>query len=291
MSDNPTRTPIVVVGIDGSEDAMHAAAWAADEARCFGATLSLVHALESPLNPAHPAEPPPHDERRRAQGVALLEQARDRLTAGHPGLEISKELSARPPAETLIDLSRRCDLLVMGTRGHGGFTGMMLGSVSNHVATDSRCPLIVVHGAQPRPSPGEIVLGLDVDEAPEPIDFALRAASVLGRGVRAVRAFDPRPPAYEGGREAARLPQGDRDDVERAMERLLTLPQARYRLSVSREAHQGHPVPVLIEAARGAHLIVVGSHRRRPPYSFGPGHIVHGLLSHSDTPVAVVPIP
>jgi nucleotide-binding universal stress UspA family protein len=60
---------------------------------------------------------------------------------------------------------------------------------------------------------------------------------------------------------------------------------------VTVETWQGVPVPALAEISRGARLLVVGSHRRRGPLSFGPGHIVHELLSHSDTPVAVIPIP
>jgi nucleotide-binding universal stress UspA family protein len=290
MKQEPGRAPTFAVGIDPSEDAMNAAQWAATEAERFGATLTVVHALE--LDAAHPAEPAAYPERRRREGAALLGRVSERLAARHPQLRIATELYDLPPVKALVALSEEVDLLVTGTRGHGGFTGMILGSVSSRVVAHARCPVVVMHGAQPRLSPGEIVLGLDFDEAPEPIDYALRTASRLGVGVRAVHAVDPFPvyggALYNVGEAVSRT----REAVLAGMESMLEGPRARHPdVPVKLETDEGHPVPVLMDAARGAHLIVVGSRRSRPPLSFGPGHVVHGLISHSDTPVAVVPIP
>lgn len=291
MKQDSDRAPAFAVGIDPSDDAMQAAQWAATEAERFGATLTVLHALEMPEDAAHPAEPFTYAERRRAEGTALLERARERLAVRHPQVHITTQLSELSPVKALTSLSHEVDLLVTGTRGHGGFTGMILGSVSSRVVAHAGCPVVVMHGEQPRRSPGEIVLGLDFDEAPEPIDYALRIASRLGVGVRAVSAVDPVPvygPLYNVTDAVGRT----REALLAGMHSLLESPCGRYPdVPVELEVDEGHPVPVLMDAARGAHLIVVGSRRSRPPLSFGPGHVVHGLISHSDTPVAVVPIP
>jgi nucleotide-binding universal stress UspA family protein len=134
----------------------------------------------------------------------------------------------------------------------------------------------------------ELVLGLEPQEEAAPIDFAFRTAAQLGLSIRAVRAFEPLP-AYNGyliegiedGRSAALLD----------MESLLKPGREQYPdVPVTLATRQDVPVQTLARAAHGARLLVVGSHHRHGSLGFGPGHIVHGLLAHADTPVAVVPI-
>jgi nucleotide-binding universal stress UspA family protein len=284
--------PSVVVGVDSSEHATRATDWAADEAGHLGGTLTLVHALKLGNSTGHLADVA-YDERRRAEGTALLERTRTRLAERNPDLRVDAHLSDLAPARALIGMSRDAELLVTGSRGHGALAGKLLSSVSGQVVAHARCPVIVVHGEQPQHSAGEIVLGLGLHEDREPIDFAFRYAARLGLGIRVVRAYESLPICddfYESdGLQAKSLGM-----ARKAMEELLAPatarnPDVRYTL----EPRQGHPEQVLHDAGQGAHLVVVGSRRRYGPHPTGSGtrHLVHGLMSRSRTPVAAVAVP
>jgi nucleotide-binding universal stress UspA family protein len=286
MNTNPDTITRILVGVDASEDSVRAADWAASLAGSVNARLTVAHALDLPdVNPsARSAETTAHRERRHREGERILSRTTRRIADRHPGLPVDAELSERDPAQALAVLAQDADLLVTGTRGHGGFTGMLLGSVSNKLAAHATCPVVVVGVDVPFRTRPELVLGLAKDEDSAPIDFAFRVADLLGLSIRAVRAFEPQI-AY-GGYYAQTEPAVTED-----LEALLKPVRQQYpNVPVAIEPRQGVPVPSLVQAAHGAQLLVVGSHRRRGPLSFGPGHIVHGLLSHSDTPVAVVPI-
>ncbi|HTJ71097.1 MAG TPA: universal stress protein [Actinospica sp.] len=276
----------VLVGVDASENSVRAADWAASLAASLGARLTVAHALGLPdVNPsARSAEPTNHDRRRHGEGERILARMTKRIRERHPALQLAAELSERDPAEALAVLAQDADLAVTGTRGHGGFTGMLLGSVSNKLAAHSPCPVVVIGVDVPYETRREVVLGIGKDEDPAPIDFAFRIAGLLGLSIVAVRAFEP-VIAYGGYYQQARPLIAD--DIEAALK---TARERHPDIPVTVEPWQGVPVPSLVQAARGARLLVVGSRRRRGPLSFGPGHIVHGLLSHSDTPVAVVPV-
>jgi nucleotide-binding universal stress UspA family protein len=145
----------IVVGVDGSTGARQALAWAAAEALLRGASLHVVHGWMVPLIDAMP-EPwvlgspqiGPSDEEvyahlaARAKGV--LDDALDQVRAEHPELEIDGELCEARPAETLIASAGDADLLVVGSRGRGGFKGLLLGSVSVQCVHHAPCPVVVV---------------------------------------------------------------------------------------------------------------------------------------------------
>jgi nucleotide-binding universal stress UspA family protein len=141
-----TEGKSVVVGVDGSRSSRVALAWAADQAALLQAELVAVAAWEpSILPPAGNPSVPETDASNSSQ------RAREELLS-----VITQELGEDPPvpvqpvvkrghaAEVLIELSANADLLVVGTRGHGGFAGLVLGSVSQHVAAYARCPVTVV---------------------------------------------------------------------------------------------------------------------------------------------------
>jgi len=283
----PEAITRILVGVDASDNAARALDWAASLAAEPGARLTVAHALDLPVPncDAGWSEPTSYDERRHHDGERVLAKATARLAQRHPDLHVTTELSERAPAQALAVLAQDADLLVTGARGHGGFTGMLLGSVSNKLAAHAPCPVVVIGVDQPAEVVSEVVLGVARDEAPEPIEFAFRTAARLGLTVRAVDAFEPQI-AY-GGYYARTQPE-----IEIEVEALIEAAHERYpQVPVVIKPWQGVPVPTLIQAARGTRLLVVGSHRHRGPLSFGPGHIVHGLLSHADTPVAVIPIP
>jgi nucleotide-binding universal stress UspA family protein len=170
----------IVVGVDASPGALRALAWAADEARLRLASLQVVHAyhaqaLAAPLYfPSREALPgqataagqrPPQEEaaealEQRAQFQAavrrqaedLLEKLLGELGETVEGVDVRRSVvEDRHPAEALIELSADADLLAVGSRGRGGFSSLLLGSVSHQVVLHARCPVVVIPpGAEER---------------------------------------------------------------------------------------------------------------------------------------------
>ena len=135
--------PRIVVGVDGSPDSLTALEWAARQAELTSAALEVVATWEWPntygVPFSLPAEYDPDADARR-----ILEDAVVPVHAAHPSVTIRANAVKGPPAPTLVDLSRGAALLVVGSRGHGEFAGMLIGSVSNHCASHAHCTVVVV---------------------------------------------------------------------------------------------------------------------------------------------------
>ena len=135
----------VVVGVDGSPSSLVAAEHAAQAAGQRSRPLHLVHGYLHPLgycvplNPYDLGVPAPTEEAQR-----MLEQTAADLTARHPGLTVEVRQVAGGPAAALIEESRRADLVVVGSRGVGGFAGLLLGSVSQALLRHADSPVAVV---------------------------------------------------------------------------------------------------------------------------------------------------
>jgi nucleotide-binding universal stress UspA family protein len=276
----------IVVGVDPSESADRAVDWAAREAADRGLALHLVHALDLP---GAAGEPPGYFAARSAAGEALLAKAAEAVREQDPRLTVSSETAVLSAAETLVDLSKDAELVVTGTRGHGGFAGMLLGSVSLKLATHAHCPSVVVRGAETDEPLNEIVLGLELGQDQAPIYFAFATAAMLGATVRAVRAWSPLPDYSdysfnEDLEERARAEDTDATTLLKAARE--DYPEA----TVTTHAIGGNPVPALIGAARATRLLVIGAHHHHGPLAVGAGPVVRGLLARCPTPVAVVPI-
>ena len=136
----------IVVGVDGSPNSRTALTWAAAEAADHGADLVVINVWEHTLLP--PAGSVSVSERYVAdpsQRTAedLVNVIKEELGENPPVL-VQPQVKQGNPAKVLIDQSENADLLVVGTRGHGGFRGLVLGSVSQHVAAYANCPVTVV---------------------------------------------------------------------------------------------------------------------------------------------------
>ena len=135
---------VVVVGVDGSEQARRASLAAAEEAVSRGIPLRVICSIP-PFNGSLAWVPAPLDrEALHADITVQLEAGRNWLQSHFPGLEITVEQLDGPPAEVLINASRTAELLVVGTRGRGGFTGMLMGSTSQGVLHHAKGPVMVV---------------------------------------------------------------------------------------------------------------------------------------------------
>src|SRR5216117_3559149 len=179
----------VVVGIDGSASALDAVRWAADEARRRGSPLRLVHAQEMPAGyPPGFVDWHALHEALAAQGRTWLDQAREAVAPELPVEVVTVKAGAVP---ALMTESAGAGLLVLGTRGFGGFTGLFVGSTAVALAARAHCPVVVVR--EPGASTvgtGPVVVGVDgtpVGEAA--IAFACAEASARGAGLVAVHAW------------------------------------------------------------------------------------------------------
>ena len=150
MASNKIERRLVVVGVDGSDQSKAALRWAARYAAASGAAVRAVLAWHYPTAAGQPPvglapAPVRHESEDIMQGV--LDDAVTEAFSGH-GVEVETRLVYGHPAQVLIDQSKEADLIVVGSSGHGAFTGMLVGSVSIHCVTGAFCPVTVVRGTE-----------------------------------------------------------------------------------------------------------------------------------------------
>ena len=129
----------IVVGIDSSSGADAALRWAVAEARRWGAALEVVLAWSYLDQPSDEFRPDYGEDDARA----ALETAMDRV-GGAEGVDVTLTCVNDLPARALLDAAGRADLIVVGSRGLGGFRGLLLGSVSQQCAHHAPCPVVIV---------------------------------------------------------------------------------------------------------------------------------------------------
>ena len=141
---------VIVVGVDGSVDSKDALRWAGRQADLTGAGLLAVTTWHLPTIAygagalPFPADFDPEQESRRALDAAIAEVLGDQ-----PGVKVSTLVVEGHPQLELLKAAEAAQLLVLGSRGHGAFAGMLLGSVSQHCVAHSTCPVVVVHHQRP----------------------------------------------------------------------------------------------------------------------------------------------
>jgi nucleotide-binding universal stress UspA family protein len=136
----------IVVGVDGSESAVEALRWAVRLAKDTGAGVEAVQAFELPLGWIDGYAPDLERWFQEARGVAQrsLDANVGQAVAATSGVSVTRTVVEGPAANVLIEHSKDADLLVVGSRGRGGFAGLLMGSVSQQCVHHSRCPVVVV---------------------------------------------------------------------------------------------------------------------------------------------------
>ncbi len=154
----------IVVGVDGSPESVLALKWAQTLATALDATITAVTAwhFETSFGPYSPSEWNPDTDAQQTLKDALTQAFGDQLPPGLKG----RTCRGRP-AQVLIDEGKSAKMLILGSRGHGGFAGMLLGSVSSACAEHASCPVLVVHGVgEPLKEPVAVGAGHEgVDES------------------------------------------------------------------------------------------------------------------------------
>ncbi|TDC70697.1 universal stress protein, partial [Actinomadura sp. GC306] len=275
----------VVVGYDGSSEAVRALDWAAAEARSRGLPLTVIHVWEIYIG--GPVAIPMVDLGAVAQQT--LDTGLEHVRKANPGLEVRGLLGRGQAAATLVEAGETADLIVLGPRGIGGFAGLVLGSVSTQVVAHARCPVVVVRGdAEPLPAdgPGRVVVGVDGSAASlAALETAFTEAGLHELAVHAVVAWesvpDDLPPLADeaGMRQAAEARLAGMTEALRA---------SHPGVEVRAEIIPGTPREVLLKAADGARLLVVGSRGRGGFRGLMLGSVSQALVQHAPCPVTVV---
>jgi nucleotide-binding universal stress UspA family protein len=281
----------ILVGVDSSEPSAAAVRWAVSEAQLRRRPLWLVHAYAVPLVTT-PMLGPPYDWQEDAAREAA-EQVLDAAVAAArdeaPDAAVSGELVLGSAGEVLVDLSGRAHLVVVGDRGHGGFSALLLGSVAAKLAAHASGPVIVARTlARPGPAgDGPVVVGVDGSVASHAaIGFAFEEADLRGVPLRAVHSWQP--PGHPGWVEV----RVDRDDLaanerQRVGQWLRPWEQKYPQVPVSSTLTTAHAAGALIEAGRDATMLVVGS-RGRGAFTGLLGSVSQQVIHHAPCPVAVV---
>jgi nucleotide-binding universal stress UspA family protein len=292
----------IVVGVDGSDTAFHALDWAADMAHRRQLPLRIVHAsiwerYEGHI-PARAAAGPGG----RVRSERVLAAAAERAGRRAPALRVMTDLAADDAVAALMRAGQSAAAVVVGSRGRGEFTSLVLGSVGLRVAARADCPVVVVRGRRDDP-PGRtrrVTVGVaereqrggrpgPPDSAPVPaaVAFALREAQLRGCALEAVHAW--RRTAAEAFEER----DVRQDPVRRAGvlldEALRGAASADPPVPVARRAVQASARKALLDASARSDLLVVGARRRDRHLGPRLGLVNHAMLHHAQCPVAVVP--
>ena len=298
--DHSSPSGPVIVGIDGSPASLRAARWAAAEASSWGVPLHLAHAWSVPVVEwPVPGGPTYGDAGQfRAASQEVLQQAatalRDELGSDGPERHLSS-LEGQA-AHQLIQAAIGARALVLGTRGQGGFAGLLLGSVVAACLHHARTPVVAVGGNLVLPGAGSVVVGVDSsDGSRAALRWAAREAARHGVLLRVVHGWDSAAVTPPGPQAFGPL---DGDDFAVAADRFLT-ELVDEVLSDEGLADAGPDVECLVvpapaaEAllweARGAALLVVGTRGRGGFAGLLLGSVSRQCANHAPCPVAVVP--
>ncbi len=286
----------VVAGVDGSKSALAAVRWAAREAVRLALPLRLVHAFGWP-NTRHIGDPGLGVDQR---GVLLrvaheqISVAVEAAAAATSGVEIEHEVVVGYPIRVLEVESRRAQLLVLGSRGLGGVSGLIVGSVAVALAAHAACPVVVVRGAELVAVSTQLPVVVGVDGTPTSeaaIAFAFDAADARGVPLVAVHTW------WDLFVDPTLDPLTDWEAIEASEQRVLAERLAGWRdkypeVEVQRVVTRDRPARQLLKQAQGAQLVVVGSRGRGAFSGLLLGSVSHALIHHAPCPVAVVrPVP
>lgn len=274
----------VVVAVDGSEDALVAARWAAQTAASQEVPLLVVSILEIPaLLPTQTYLDRLREDRQHAADAAV------RVAAGvAPEVSaIGKVLEGRP-SHLLVEMSQTAELVVVGSRGRGGVAGLLLGSVSTHVASHAVCPVAVVPKAD-APAAGPVVVGVDTSAASsKALAYAFAQAHRLGTSLIAVHTCTETSSEILHRYEKS-LGSRWQQEAAATVDALLAEFSADYPdVETQRIVALDKPAQQIIEAAQGAQLVVVGTRGRGSFRGLMLGSTSQAVLHVATLPVIVV---
>ncbi|GAU70264.1 putative Usp family protein [Streptomyces sp. NBRC 110611] len=280
----------LVVGVDGSDSALRALDWAVDEAALLGLPLRVLYA--SAWEHFEGEVPGQARERPREQALveAVVASAAERARGRDTAVDVTTDVAPEDAVTALLRAGHTASRLVLGSRGRGEITGLLLGSVGLAVVARARCPVVVVRG-DPAGLTGthqSVLLGVgDPDKGVDAVRFAFREAEARGCLLKAVRAW--RCPAHERTATGHPGSRHERQASELIDKALAAAAGDHPEVRVRRTTVEGPAHKVLVHRAAAADLLVIGAGRRQGHFGLPLGRVVHGALCHAACPVAVVP--
>ncbi|BAC19601.1 conserved hypothetical protein [Corynebacterium efficiens YS-314] len=288
---------IVVVAVDGSEASKQAVRWAANTANKRGIPLRLASSYTMPQFLYAEGMVPPQElfDDLQAEALEKIDEARAIAHEVAPDIKIGHTIAEGSPIDMLLEMSKSVTMIVMGSRGLGGLSGMVMGSVSGAVVSHAHCPVVVVRedsSVNEDNKYGPVVVGVDGSEVSQrATEVAFAEASARGAELIAVHTWmDMQVQASLAGLAAA---QQQWDEVEREQTELLTeriqpLADQYPDVPVKKVITRDRPVRALAEASEGAQLLVVGSHGRGGFKGMLLGSTSRALLQSAPCPMMVV---
>jgi nucleotide-binding universal stress UspA family protein len=281
----------IVAATDGSEDSLRAVDWAAREAVLRGAPLRIVSAaalLPRMVSSQGHSEYQTVSDVIRSDSDVALSTAAGRAAQVAPDLLIDADHLDGSPDEAVTAAGSGALMLVVGSRGVGAFTAMVLGSVSRYAATHASSPVVVVReeiGAAHR----QVGIGISSAEGnAAALTFAFEEAALRKASLIALHAWHtPQPEVSRAGSEAR--PQGKdflQTEATKQLEDLLADWHDKYPdVPVSHDVVHGHPGRMLAGLSARTDLLVLG----RRAAQHGPGAVTHAVLNHAHGTIATVP--
>lgn len=281
------RRETIVVATDGTGSSRAAVRWAAREADRRGVALRVLHVLDGEWAEAHHefGDDRVAPARKAAEGIA-----RGGVALAHeisPGLPCAIDVLIGNPVARLIAATADAGLLVLGSRGRGGFASLMLGSVSQRVAVHAHCPVAVIRG-RGDVTTGSVAVGFDESpRAEQVLCTAFEQAAARGTGLTVIRTYLPVLPLYLAGVAAADVSTAEQAAIERdRFERQLTPWREKFPdVAVEALLSQDSAAAVLNSVSHSAQLVVVGSRGHGTIAGTLLGSTGLQLLHHADCPV------
>jgi nucleotide-binding universal stress UspA family protein len=293
-----TATPShsIVVAVDGSAPSDRALAWACEEAARLHRPLHVLHANavagQSAGSGALRQMSQSATEQLKDELRQVLDQAVRKVHQLAPRLQVTSELVGTAPARAIVEASSRAHTVVLGGRGHGPLSSLLLGSVSTQVSMHAHCPVVVIKDVEDvdRPRDG-VVVGVDgVTDSQPALAFAFEQAAARGTGLDVVHAW-----VYEQPTLLRPITEPIMANHEMTRERELLVSEIiagwgeKYPdVSLSKSVVNARPVDALLQHSDGAQLLVVGARGRGGFTGLVLGSVSHALLQRAGAPVAVV---
>ena len=292
-----TRENDVVVAVDGSAASDNAVRWAANTAVKRNVPLRLASSYTMPQFLYAEGMVPPqelYDDLQR-ETLRKIEDARESALSVGPDLKIGHVVAEGSPIDMLLDMSREYGMIVMGSRGLGGLSGMVLGSVSGAVVSHASCPVVVVrddNNVSEDTKYGPVVVGVDGSEVSRrATEVAFEEAQARGCELIAVHTWiDSQMQAPVAGFSISdeRWEAVEQEKSEFLENYLHEFAQAYPDVQVRKIITQDRPVRALTEAAEGAQLLITGSHGRGGFKGMLLGSTSRALLQSAPCPMMVV---
>lgn len=288
----------VVVGVDFSKDNAAAVEYAAAAAERRGLPLELLYAVDPQSAPQTYIALTLQEVKEDA--LSELEDQANALRDDNPDLEVRTHFVAQSPTQALIEASDRASMIVLGSRGHGGFGQLLVGSVAWRVASRGHGAVLLVRPGEllGRIASGPVLVGVDGSESSRlALHFAFQEASSRGTGLIAVNVWAfPLMDGLSIGRDWPAAPvewEGAMaQDAERVLSEMLAGTGEQYPdVAVTRVAVHGLNVPeslLEVASAKGADLIVVGARGTNAFAELVLGAVGVQLSHHADRTIAVV---